>query len=191
MQRRSSGVASGRLTELIEVSDMGTSIGANIVNRTVFAVIGGLFALTSVAQADSGVVAVYETSPDKLWALVDFHQPSENIMPPIVASERSGEGVGATKINTLGGDGGKVHLLLAHYNPDAMAFNYTIQDSPLPVKNYVGVVRVTDHGNGQAQLSWQGSYVANGVSEEKADEILGGFYAAIADKIGQSFKRVK
>ena len=70
------------------------------MKRTLLASIGGVFAMGSVAQADSGVVAVYETSPDKLWALVDFHQPSENIMPPIGKSERSGEGVGATKINS-------------------------------------------------------------------------------------------
>ena len=161
------------------------------MKRLLIAAVGGIFAITSPAQADNGVIAVYDTSPDKLWAMVDFHQPSENIMPPIASSERMGEGIGATKVNTLGGEGGKVHLLLAHYDPKAMTFTYTIQDSPLPIKNYVGIVSVTDAGNGQAQLSWQGKYAANGVSEEKADEILGGFYAAIAGKIGETFKRVK
>ena len=142
------------------------------------------------AHADSGIVAVYEASPDALWALVDFHQPSENIMPPIATSQRTGEGVGATKINTLGG-GGDVHLQLVHYDPEGRGFNYTIQESPLPVKNYVGIVRVTDAGEGRAQLSWQGVYQANGVSEEEADGILGGFYASIADKIGETYARVK
>ena len=143
------------------------------------------------ANADSGIIAVYETSPDKLWALVDFHEPSENIMPPIASSKRSGEGVGATKINTLGGDGGDVYLQLVYYDPSERAFNYTIQQSPLPVKNYVGIVRVTDAGDGRAQLSWQGVYDANGVTEEEADAILSGFYASIADKIGESFACVK
>ena len=161
------------------------------MKRILFAALGGLFALTSGAQADSGVVAVYDTTPDKLWALIDFHQPSENIMPPIASSARSGEGVGATKINTLGGDGGQIHLLLAHYDPDAMAFNYTIQEGPLPIKDYVGIVRVTDSGTGQAKLSWQGKYSANGVSQEKADEILSGFYASIAGKIAETFARVE
>ncbi len=161
------------------------------MKNTLVAAAGGLLFMTSVAHADAGIEAVYETSPEKLWALVDFHQPSENIMPPIASSERSGEGVGATKINTLADEGGKVHLLLAHYDAKAMTFNYTIQDSPLPVSNYVGIVQVSDAGDGRAQLSWQGKYAANGVSQEKADEILGGFYAAIADKIGQTFKRVK
>ncbi|HMB76181.1 MAG TPA: SRPBCC family protein [Kiloniellaceae bacterium] len=150
-----------------------------------------LFAFMSPAQANSGVVAVYDASADDLWALVDFHQPSENIMPPIEKSTRNGEGLGATKINSLAGGGGEVHLLLVYYEPEAHAFNYVIQSGPLPVKNYVGEVRVTDLGDGQAQLSWQGTYEPNGVPQAQADEILGGFYAAIVDKIGETFTRVK
>ncbi len=133
----------------------------------------GLFAATTFAHADSGVVATYEASPEKLWALVDFHQPSENIMPPIASSERTGEGVGATKINALNG-GGKVHLLLAHYDKKGMSFNYTIQESPLPVKNYVGVVQVSDAGNGKAQL-WSSSYEG---TADNADEVVAGIYDA-------------
>lgn len=139
---------------------------------------------------DAGVVATYETTPEKLWALVDFHQPSESIMPPIASSERNGEGLGATKVNTLAG-GGEVNLLLAFYSPKYHAFNYTIQDSPLPVKNYVGEVRVRDAGNGRATLSWQAMFEPDGVPQEKANEILNGFYAAIAQKIGETYPRVK
>jgi len=144
-----------------------------------------------LASADSGVTAVYNASPDELWAVVDFHQPSENIMPPIASSVLSGEGVGATKINTLAEGGGEIHLLLVYYEPERRAFNYVIQAGPLPVKNYVGEVRVADAGEGRAQLSWRGIYDADGVTEQQADEILGGFYASIADKIGQRFTRVK
>lgn len=148
-------------------------------------------ACSSFANADSGIVATYQTTPEKLWELVDFHKPSENIMPPIASSKRMGKGVGATKVNTLGGDGGEVHLLLVYYEPANRAFNYTIQKSPLPVKNYVGEVRITDSGSGRATLSWKGIYDADGVPPEKADEILGGFYAAIAQKIGETYPMVK
>ena len=147
--------------------------------------------VATAASADSGVVAVYETTPEKLWEMVDFHAPSENVMPPIAGSRRSGEGVGATKINTLADGGGEVHLLLVYYEPEAHAFNYTIQDGPLPVENYVGEVRVEPAGEGRARLSWQGTYDASGVPEEKADEILGGFYASIADRIGETHPRVE
>ena len=102
------------------------------VLKTLFA----MSALTTslVVHAGAGITAVYQTSADELWNTVDFHQPSENIMPPIETSKRTGEGVGATKINSLNG-GGEVHLQLVYYSSKNRAFNYIIQSSPLPVSN--------------------------------------------------------
>lgn len=136
------------------------------------------------AKSGAGVTAVYQVPADELWETVDFHQPSETIMPPIASSQRTGEGIGATKINVLQG-GGEVHLLLVYYSPKEYAFNYTIQSSPLPVKNYVGQVRVTPLGENRSELSWQGIYDPDGVSKEEAGEILGSFYNAIVQKIGE------
>lgn len=149
-------------------------------------------AFATQAHANSGVVAVYETSPQTLWETVDFHQPSENFMPPVASSARTGKGVGAIKLNTLAGGGGaKVRLQLVHYDPAKREFTYAILESPLPVKNYLGIVKVTAAGPGKAQLSWQGLYEPKGLPAAKADEILSGFYASIANKIGEKFKRVK
>jgi hypothetical protein len=136
------------------------------------------------AKSGTAVTAVYQVSADVLWKTVDFHQPSEAIMPPIASSERVGNGIGATKTNVLQ-DGGEVHLLLVYYSPEEHAFNYTIQSSPLPVKNYVGQVRVTSLGGNRSELTWQGIYEPDDVSQEEADGILGGFYNAIVQKIGE------
>ncbi|MBY6004472.1 SRPBCC family protein [Salipiger bermudensis] len=146
-------------------------------------------ALPVAALADTGITATYEASPEALWQTVEFHQPSETIMPPVASSERQGDGLGATKVNRLA-QGGEAHLLLAWYDPEGHGFNYVIQSSPLPVKNYVGEVRVRDAGDGMAVLSWQGSFEADGVSEEEADAILRGFYEAIAQGVGQHHRLV-
>ena len=137
-------------------------------------------------SATAGISVVYKTSADELWKLVDFHQPSENIMPPIASSKRDGDGVGATKINMLNG-GGEVHLQLVYYSAEDRAFNYVIQSSPLPVSNYVGQVRIESLGEDRARLSWQGVYDAAGVSQEEADAILQGFLDSIAMRIGEKF----
>ena len=148
-----------------------------------------LFSFASnLAAANSGVVAVYAATADQLWEMVDFHQPSENIMPPIVSSTRSGEGLGAIKINSLDG-GGEVRLQLVYYSPEDREFNYIIQSSPLPVNNYIGEVKIESLGNDRAQLSWRGVYEPNGVSAGEADKILQGFYEAIAGKIGETYPR--
>lgn len=136
------------------------------------------------AKSGTGVTAVYKVPAAELWKTVDFHQPSETIMPPIASSQRTGEGLGAKKVNTLHG-GGDVHLLLVYYAPEDHAYNYTIQSSPLPVKNYVGEVRVRPLGENRSELSWRGIYEPDGVSRAEADEALGSFYNAIAAKIGE------
>lgn len=145
-------------------------------------------ATTSDAVAQAGISAVYKVSADQLWSTVDFHQPSENIMPPIASSTRDGEGLGALKVNTLKG-GGEVHLQLVFYSPEERAFNHIIQSSPLPVRNYVGEVRVRPAGEGVARLTWRGVYDPAGVSPEEADAALQGFYEAIAARIGELYPR--
>ncbi len=145
-------------------------------------------AATSPALGDAGVTAVYAVEADALWEAVEFHAPSEAIMPPIASSRREGEGLGATKVNTLQG-GGEVLLQLVYYAPDARAFNYVIRTSPLPVANYVGEVRVTDLGDGRAELSWRGVFEPAGATAEAADAALQGFYEAIAARLGEMFPR--
>lgn len=140
--------------------------------------------MSTTAIADTGVSATYDVPAGKLWQTIDFHQPSENVMPPVASSTRDGKGIGATKINKLKG-GGEVHLLLVYYEPGERAFNYTIQSSPLPVKNYVGEVRVEKVGSKRSRLTWHGTYDPDGVSMQKADEVLGGFYKAIAERVGE------
>ncbi len=49
------------------------------------------------------------------------------------------------------------------------------------------MVRVESLGDQRSEFSWQGIYDPNGVSEEEADEILGGFYNAIAQKVGEIY----
>ena len=152
------------------------------------AAMAAILATSGFAAADAGITAVYKTSADALWQKVDFHGPSEAIMPPIASSTRTGEGLGAIKVNTLQG-GGDITLQLVYYAPEARAFNYVIRSGPLPLANYVGEVRVTDLGDGRAELSWHGVYEPAGVTEAEADALLQGFLESIAGKIGETFAR--
>lgn len=146
------------------------------------------FAFATSAMAGAQLNATYKASADELWQLVEFHQPSENIMPPVKSSKLSGKGVGASKSNTLDG-GGELDLQLVYFDPKAKAFNYVIRSSPLPLKNYVGEVRVTDAGEGRSTLTWNSAYEPDGVEQAKADEIVQGFYDSIAGRIGEKFPK--
>lgn len=151
-------------------------------------VIVAAFAFSSSAMAGAEIKATYKAPADELWRMVEFHQPSENIMPPVSASEVIGKGVGARKLNTLDG-GGMLELQLVYFDPKSMTFNYVIRSSPLPLKNYVGVVRVKDLGDGRSELTWRGTFDPDGVDQAKADETVQGFYQSIAGRIGEKFPK--
>lgn len=137
------------------------------------------------AKADAGFSKTYNKLAKELFALVDFHQPSEAIMPPIASSKVVGKGLGAIKINNLKDNGGVITLQLVHYAPETYAFNYVIRSAPLPIEDYVGQVRVKDLGDGKSQLSWKGVFKGTKVSQEEADKMIQGFLNSIADKIAQ------
>lgn len=145
-----------------------------------------VFATSAFAGAE--MKATYKASADELWKLVEFHQPSENIMPPVKSSKTIGKGVGASKSNTLDG-GGELKLQLVYIDEASKAYNYVIRSSPLPLKNYVGEVRVTDAGDGRSTLTWKGVFEPDGVEQAKADEIVQGFYDSIAGRIAERFSR--
>lgn len=144
--------------------------------------------LTTSAFADAKLTATYKASADELWKLVEFHQPSENIMPPVVSSEVIGKGVGARKVSKFDG-GGALDIQLVYIDAEKKAFNYVVRSGPAPVKNYVGEVRVKDLGGGRSELSWHGIFEPDGVKQAKADEAVQGFYDAIFGKIGEKFSR--
>jgi Polyketide cyclase / dehydrase and lipid transport len=146
------------------------------------------FALATSAMAGASIDVTYKAPADELWKLVEFHQPSENIMPPVESSELVGNGVGARKLAALKG-GGELELQLVYFDPKSKAFNYVIRSSPLPLKNYVGEVRVEAVGDGRSKLIWSGAFDPDGVERAKADETVQGFYESIAGRIAEKFPR--
>ena len=152
------------------------------------AVIATIFAFSASAKADAEITAIYKVSADQLWDLVEFHKPSENIMPPIESSKLTGNGVGAIKLNNLKG-GGEIVLQLVYFSPQSKSFHYVIRKSPLPLQNYVGKVRVEDLGDNRSKLTWGSVFEPKGVEEAKANEIVDGFYKSIIGRIGETFTK--
>ncbi len=152
------------------------------------AVLATVFAFSTSVKADTEITAIYKVSADKLWDLVQFHKPSENIMPPIESSKLTGNGVGAIKLNNLKG-GGELVLQLVYFSPKSKSYNYVIRTSPLPLKNYVGQVRVEGLGKNRSKLIWSGVFEPKGVEKAKADEIVSGFYKSIIGRIGEKYSK--
>ena len=87
-----------------------------------------------------------------------------------------GEGVGAVRTVTLVAGGEIIERLEALDNA-ARSYTYAIiNDSPIPVKNYVSTVTVSAEGENAARIDWSGEFDANGVEDEKVIALIEGVY---------------
>lgn len=86
-------------------------------------------------------------------------------------------------------DGATVVEKQINRNDTDRVYSYAIvNDSPIPVNNYVSVISVKKSGKGST-IHWSGSFVAKGAPDDKAAEVIGGVYdaglASLQKKLGQ------
>src|SRR3954451_19635770 len=105
-------------------------------------------------------------APDAVWALVrDF---GGFVTALGGSAELEGEGVGQTRTLQMGG-GSPIVERLEELNDDEKRVRYAIlQAGPLPVRDYVATMQLSDPGNGATTLTWSSTFEPNGVSEADA-----------------------
>ncbi|MEM8948633.1 MAG: SRPBCC family protein [Pseudomonadota bacterium] len=120
-------------------------------------------------------------SPADAWSAIsdwcsikDWH--------PVIAECEAYEEDGKTMRKLVTGDGGELIEEQKSMDADGMSFSYTINESPLPIKDYASTMAVTENGDG-ATITWSSSYSANGVSDEEALELMSGVYRAGLDEL--------
>lgn len=126
-------------------------------------------------MAEAKVTKTLAASAQDVWQILsDFSaiQPGG----PIEAVRYEGEGVGMTRILTMGGE--VIERLLEH-DSDALTFSYAIinDDSPLPFADYSAKVNITDHGDNTCTVDWTGTFEPKGVDEATAVNTATGIYA--------------
>lgn len=111
--------------------------------------------------------------PDAVWALIGDYNALYRWHPAVAESTRHGE----IRILTLG-NGAKFVETLTDQNDDTRSYSYVIDKSPLPVASYASSIKVEADGAGGSKVIWNSSFDPNGVSPEKAGEIVRGVYQA-------------
>jgi hypothetical protein len=87
------------------------------------------------------------------------------------------------------GGGASITEKLVAYDPVGHSYTYAITKSPLPVKNYVSVIRLTPAGDGKTLMKWSSTFDASGASDDKAKEAIGGIYDAGLGKVTSNFRK--
>ncbi|MCZ6894409.1 MAG: SRPBCC family protein, partial [Gammaproteobacteria bacterium] len=83
---------------------------------------------------------------EKVWAAISAIGGLDKWFPIIAACEVNGSGVGAKRICTMP-DGAKMHETIEEIDHDAMRFRYAINESPMPISNYMGTVEMKAAGD--------------------------------------------
>ncbi|MGE0484507.1 MAG: SRPBCC family protein [Gammaproteobacteria bacterium] len=94
----------------------------------------------------------------------------------IAGCSTEGEGVGAVRTITLTA-GGEIVERLESLDAATMSFSYAIiNDSPLPVADYLSTVRIRDDGKGGASVTWSSTFTARGAPEADVVKLVEGVY---------------
>lgn len=126
-------------------------------------------------MTSANVIETVGASADDVWRIIsDFGGVEPNEM--IAGCAVEGEGVGAVRTIGLNG-GGEIVERLESQDDGARVFSYAIiNESPLPVKNYVSTVKVTDGDDGAATVDWSSTFEAAGAPEAAVIELIEGVY---------------
>jgi len=132
---------------------------------------------------------VLNAAPDAVWALTcDFG--AWDAWHPAIQScdliEGSGNQPGVVRKLGLGGDASLIERLLSHSDAQ-QSCTYIIVSGVLPVRNYEATFQVSSTADGKAEITWFGTFDADGVSDDDAVKTIAGVYEGGFDALQRHF----
>lgn len=119
-------------------------------------------------------------------ALADFGAVGD-LLPDLIDSvEIKGEGIGAERRIQINASSGYPGLVVERLDTeyDGRVFSYSIVgDSPMPMTEYVAVVRFEDTPGGGCLVHYGSNWEPRGLSAGEVKELLEGLYGQILDAI--------
>ncbi len=88
----------------------------------------------------------------------------QRFLPVVASCSMEGTGIGAKRICTLQ-DGMQIFERLESLDDQEQILRYTITDSPLPLKDYMGTMKVRDLGNDWCEVEWSCTFEPEGAPE--------------------------
>ena len=128
------------------------------------------------------VVQSVSASPAQVWAVVGNPFSLDKWHPAIVALEGDND---TARSCTLP-DGAVIHEKIRARDDAGMRYEYTITESPLPVKNYRSILSVEAAPEG-AVITWEGSFEAL-AAEQEMEATVRGVYEAGLTAVKASFE---
>jgi hypothetical protein len=113
--------------------------------------------------------------PEDIWDMISEFCSIQDWHPAVEQCNESEEGGDTYRVLTLKG-GGKIKEKLVGHGDES--YTYQIIESPLPVKNYESKIWVEEDARepDRTVIHWDGTFDANGASDEDAAKTIAGIY---------------
>ena len=125
------------------------------------------------------VTRTIDVDAGKAWQAIRAIGGLDRWFPIITSCVVQGSGIGATRICGLE-NGITLSETVEAIDDAAQVFEYSIADSPMPVRNYRGRVTVGEAGPARAEIAWSAEF---DVAAEKEGDMVAMFEGAFADGI--------
>ena len=130
----------------------------------------GAMALEAKVAKDSGA------SPEAAWAAIGDFCAIGTWHPVVEKCEISSKDGATFRTLSLKGGGTILEKQIA-FDKAKMSYSYTIEESPLPVKNYKSTMRVIPKDKGST-IEWSGTFDAKDAPDADAVKTMTGVYEA-------------
>jgi len=135
---------------------------------------------------DVKINGTINTSAKKVWELVSDFGGLENFVEAVEKCAIDGQGVGAVRTLTLQ-NGGKVKEKLESLNNEKRVLEYSIVESPMPVKNYKGRMAVNRLSDTTSEFIWSSTFEAEDGTEKEMNKTFSGLYSLGVEGLKKKF----
>ena len=142
------------------------------------------------AQLTASKEMAVNASPETVWKMIGDFNHLDVWHPLVTASEltsRSSDEIGAIRVLTLG-NGATITEKLVANDDTSHTYSYAITESPLPVADYVGTIRVSEGMDGKAVVTWSSVFDAHNATNDEAINSTLGIYDAGLSNLVKHFK---
>lgn len=119
---------------------------------------------------------------DMLWLRIGAFGSLGAWHPLLRRVESEGDHVGARRFLETR-QGGRQEERLALYDSARHSYNYILESSPLPVRDYEGEFEIIDEDMAMSRVLWTAYFEADAAAEAGAVEAVRGFFRAGLDNL--------
>jgi carbon monoxide dehydrogenase subunit G len=118
-----------------------------------------------------------DAAKETVWELVSDFGGVGRISPEVQSCTVEGDGVGA--VRTINTSGVIIRERLEKLDGETYTFSYSMLDGPIPFKNYLADVTLTDAGPKRTRIKWAGSFEPVGMPAEQLEQLIQGIYMGL------------